>query len=309
MWGSRLTSSRESDPLPESLRGIGPGAQECLLVLCGGRDTARIIVPAGMVAAAVRRAHVLGLAAVPSPFLMRTIPIDSKRTYSDNVVVLPKGVWDAGAKVFVYLSRDADMVLRAWASELLQNDAELGRLFGYPQCCIAAFNRKDEFKPKWVDNNVGYAPILTNQYSRLFGFEIISHKPCALDCRETLILARRNLRALRSISPTASSYLMDVLSSPVLVIDSMNFIMPIGYRPVSKHKFEALSSELLSIGMAANDLCRQIEHRGKLVTFQAIKEGLLIETAMDKQLLPDVRLILHKEERYSNSQNQFDNNR
>ena len=296
LWGSHLTTKSQSGPLPESLRGIGPGAQECLLVMRGERDTARIIVPASMVAAAIRRANMLGLAAVPSPFLVRTIRLDPERTYSDSVELVPEGMWDTRAKAFVYLAKNADMALRAWESELLQDDAEMGRLFGYPQCCIAAFKRHIEIQPISIDNIIGCSPRLTNQYSRLFGFELISHMPCAPDCSETLLLARRYLRILESISQTASLHLMRFLSSPVLVMDSANFIMPIESMQVGKHLLKALTSRLLSFGGAAHDLRQRLAATGTEVTFQTTIEGTLIETAVFSKLLPHGRLVFHIED-------------
>lgn len=294
LWGFQQITQSQSKLLPESLRGIGPGAQECLLVMCGERDTARIIVPVRMVAAAIRLANTLGLAAIPSPFLIRTIRLDPDQTYSDSVELVPDGVSEPRAKAFVYLAQNADMALRAWVSELLQDDAKMGRLFGYPQCCIASFKRHSKIQPvSDIDNIVEYTPRLTNQYSRLFGFELISHKPCAPDCSETLLLAKRYLQTLESISPTTSVYLMGFLSSPVLVIDSVNFIMLIDSTQVGKHSLEALTSRLLSFGAAAHDLRQRLAEADTVITFQATDLGIMLETDVFSKLLPHARLVFH----------------
>lgn len=293
LWGPHITTQNQRGPLPESLRGIGPGAQECLLVMHGERDTARIIVPARMVAAVLRRANKMGLVAIPSPFLVRTIRLDPERTYSDSVELVPEGVWDDRAEAFVYLAKKADLALKAWVSDLLQDDAEMGRLFGYPQCCIAAYKQHNDIQPVIVENIVGYAPKLTNQYSRLFGFELISHKPCSPDCSETLLLARRYLQILKSISPRASMYLMGFVSSPVVVIDPANFIMPIDFTLVDKHTLKGFTSRLLSFGGTANALRQKLVANGTMVSFQATNEGILLQAIFFSILLPDAYLIFH----------------
>ncbi|MFZ4801766.1 MAG: hypothetical protein ACOYLR_07230 [Chlorobium sp.] len=259
----------------------------------GERDTARIIVPARMVAAVLRRANKMGLVAIPSPFLVRTIRLDPERTYSDSVELVPEGVWDDRAEAFVYLAKKADLALKAWVSDLLQDDAEMGRLFGYPQCCIAAYKQHNDIQPVIVENIVGYAPKLTNQYSRLFGFELISHKPCSPDCSETLLLARRYLQILKSISPRASMYLMGFVSSPVVVIDPANFIMPIDFTLVDKHTLKGFTSRLLSFGGTANALRQKLVANGTMVSFQATNEGILLQAIFFSILLPDAYLIFH----------------
>ncbi|MCX6180252.1 MAG: hypothetical protein NT163_12980 [Chlorobiales bacterium] len=297
LWGQRITTKNHRGPLPESLRGLGPGAQECLLVMHDERDVARIIVPARMVPTAVRRANTLGLVAIPSPFLFRTIRLDPERTYSDSVELVPEGLWDAKAEAFVYLAKKADFALKAWVSDLLQDETEMGRLFGYPQCCIAAYKQHNDIQPISIDNIVGCAPKLTNQYSRLFGFELISHKPCSPDCSETLLLARRYLQILKSISPRTSMYLMGFLSAPVVVIDPANFIMPINSTLVDKHTLKGFTSRLLSFGGIANALRQKLVANGTMVSFQATNEGILLQAVFFSILLPDAYLIFHNKEK------------
>lgn len=93
------------------------------------------------------------------------------------------GMW------FVYLSKDEQKALFASYAELTNNHAELGRLLGYPSCCIEFFCRN--FNE--TNTNLELSP--TNPWTNLSLRDkdavLLSHFPCNSDCVESVKLAQR----------------------------------------------------------------------------------------------------------------------
>ncbi len=93
------------------------------------------------------------------------------------------GMW------FVYLSKDEQKALFASYAELTNNHTELGRLLGYPPCCIEFFCNN------FNENNTNLELPLTNQWTNLSLRDkdavLLSHFPCSSDCVESIKLAQK----------------------------------------------------------------------------------------------------------------------
>lgn len=116
----------------------------------------------------------------------------------------------SGAWRGLLVATDWNQVMLGWLSLLYGWDELLGFLLGYPPCCVdayrqhwpaAATNHEGDVAPLMlgVHSNqafVGRFDWRANILGRYFGFELIQHFPCRLDCPATISLAQRFERAL-----------------------------------------------------------------------------------------------------------------
>ena len=98
---------------------------------------------------------------------------------------------------FVYISKDDRTAWLASYYELIGNDQDLGRILGYPSCCVDFFCKR--FTP---DNpNLQLAP--TNAFTNLTKRDqdqvIVSHFPCNSECQESIELGKRYLDTLMKV--------------------------------------------------------------------------------------------------------------
>lgn len=127
----------------------------------------------------------------------------------------------------------------AWTFTKASEDPHLvhkvvGKLLGYPTCCIEAFN--DRWKQgiidpiweagcemavpikvredKWLLN--AKPSIYTNQMLRYFGIRITSHLPCSFDCTATEEVGAIWSETMESISPKVYKQLVKLLQMPIV---------------------------------------------------------------------------------------------
>jgi hypothetical protein len=107
---------------------------------------------------------------------------------------------------FCSLARTREDALSFAENSLISNHDELGKLLGYPECCIQAFNERwanGYIDPIWQqaestslqyvkrsnENLIKFKPDLPWQTSndmRYIGVKIIPHIPCSCDCEESI---------------------------------------------------------------------------------------------------------------------------
>lgn len=100
---------------------------------------------------------------------------------------------------FTYIAKDEMSALLASYYELTKNHKELGKLLGYPECCINFFNQNFTYEntnPEINSNNP-----LTNISHRHEDIVIISHFPCSENCYETIKIAKRYMKILKQVAP------------------------------------------------------------------------------------------------------------
>ena len=99
--------------------------------------------------------------------------------------------------LFVYISKDLEKAHLAAYYELMQNDRDLGKVLGYPSCCVEFFvNSFSSSNP-----NPEHQPInmFTNLTKREKDIVLISHFPCKSECLESCGIAKKNLDLLMKI--------------------------------------------------------------------------------------------------------------
>ncbi|MEK6901553.1 MAG: DUF483 domain-containing protein, partial [Nanoarchaeota archaeon] len=100
---------------------------------------------------------------------------------------------------FVYISKEEKKALLASYYEAAENQQELGRMLGYPDCCITFFC--ENFSAEHP--NLEHHPTnpLTNITQRDKDIVLLSHFPCSADCEESIKLAQKYLNMIQHHDP------------------------------------------------------------------------------------------------------------
>ena len=111
--------------------------------------------------------------------------------------------------IFVYISKDLEKSHLAAYYELMQNDKDLGRVLGYPACCVEYFC--ESFSSK--NPNPEHQPInmFTNLTLREKDLVLISHFPCRSECLRSSGIAKQNLDLIMKLDPNRARELVDRL--------------------------------------------------------------------------------------------------
>jgi hypothetical protein len=149
-----------------------------------------------------------------------------------RVQVGPQDAWvdrrDAGVdRVELYISKRPGMAEEAARlqseGDPSENLEELGRLLGYPPCCIRAFrgqadrsnNTRNRYATAGRTASAGPWPWELNNLHTM----LIPCYPCRHDCPEALSLARAALAAMDEAYPGTSAALRALLARPALYFD------------------------------------------------------------------------------------------
>jgi hypothetical protein len=143
-----------------------------------------------------------------------------------------------GEPYFIYgaLAKDKETALafKHHSSDRELVHLELGKLLGYPECCINAFNQRwkeGKIDPMWdaalategatlmEKGGTSCAKIKVlpecNQLLRYFGARITSHLPCSFSCKETARIGANWVKVMRRIDREALEWLLELLSLPL----------------------------------------------------------------------------------------------
>lgn len=88
---------------------------------------------------------------------------------------------------------------------LNSHEVELGKLLGYPSCCVNKIkliseNNIDEYSKSFskdLEDKFGDIALNIEYYEK--GFALISHIPCSIDCSESLNIAYVNIHLIKEI--------------------------------------------------------------------------------------------------------------
>ena len=111
---------------------------------------------------------------------------------------------------FCYISKDQEKAWLASYYELIGNDAELGKLLGYPKCCVEFFTKR------FSENNPNLQLEPTNAFTNLTKREhdqvIISHFPCSSNCEESIEIGKLYIESLLRVDRQRAEELLKGLS-------------------------------------------------------------------------------------------------
>ncbi|MBW2980985.1 DUF483 domain-containing protein [Candidatus Woesearchaeota archaeon] len=147
------------------------------------------------------------LSTIISDFKIRQV-IDENR-FSNKGVKIPADSKENGS-YFVYISKKEELAEKAKQAESTGDNKELGRLFGYPKCCCEFFEknfpveskRQNDYVLAGLRESEGFTfPFHTNITIRHMDINLLSHFPCNFRCKESIKLAKQNLKLLEKLSP------------------------------------------------------------------------------------------------------------
>ena len=133
---------------------------------------------------------------------------DETTNYSNKGMRIPEEDKRQGM-FFVYISKDEQKAWLAAYHEIMQNDSELGKVLGYPDCCIKFFSQ--HFSNKKTDLQLFPTNPWTNLSQRGNDAVLISHFPCHAECQESVKMAKKNLQTIRTQYPERAQELVEML--------------------------------------------------------------------------------------------------
>jgi hypothetical protein len=124
-------------------------------------------------------------------------------------VYVPQGSHEDAFAV-LYFGLDAEFAAGAESAELNKNQALVGRLFGYPECCSEFFLRNDgvnqDRTPASIPDAGPFPSILNPLAAELYGFRLPFHFACSPRCPQTLAIARKRFDYLLQRAPSLSTF-------------------------------------------------------------------------------------------------------
>jgi len=132
------------------------------------------------------------------------------------------GAGEARSRCAVYVSQTVSLAEEARDADAMgkgQEDAvAMGRLLGYPRCCVEAFTALPVRYPNRVPISAAagrtrrFEPLLNNLSLRRFTF--IAHFPCRFDCAESLAQAERVRAAMSAANSEVTREVVRLLGMP-----------------------------------------------------------------------------------------------
>jgi len=109
----------------------------------------------------------------------------------------------------VHIGRSKDKLLYAREFDLSGNDKAFGHALGIPECCVKAFvlnsteayaNQNDFTLFSLRKGNLEPDPWSIN-CAQYFGYGLVSHFPCSVNCKKTSEMAKAAARLLNDVAP------------------------------------------------------------------------------------------------------------
>jgi len=149
--------------------------------------------------------------------------LDYNKAFSNKGIVTHSDTDDT--LKLLYISFSKRLAMEASLAELKGDDVKLGRLLGYPDCCINFFVDNKRYKMR---TDFNYEDIILNNTNEknkyYFGLNIfmrekdaclLSHFPCSLDCEESRKIAERRYNLLKRHNEKFALSLKKILKGKV----------------------------------------------------------------------------------------------
>lgn len=156
-----------------------------------------------------------GLTVVPIAQMNR---IDSYTSGTGNAPFDPSKPWDY--RILIARAEVVPLILQT--PNLVENDAVLGEVLGYPKCCRDFFLRTwgagqvDTTWDQYAETGNANGPVEANILWRWMGVRWVSHLPCSFQCEATVEVGRRTREAVIKHGYVEEAKMLDmILSWPV----------------------------------------------------------------------------------------------
>ena len=118
-----------------------------------------------------------------------------------------------GSEMCIRDSYDQKLAEKALEYEENNDTVRLGKILGYPGCCISFFSKNEATRSK-LDNDyivpmlknslLTHYPFFMNILNRNNDYALLSHFPCSLDCMPSFMIAKSNFDTLQRVDYDAS---------------------------------------------------------------------------------------------------------
>jgi hypothetical protein len=161
-----------------------------------------------------------------------------KGGYANIVKKVPLSNSQQGLK-HVYISKDKNQSKFLKILENKNDDKAVGKVLGYPDCCVDFFIENKEKQQKLqndyimpaLSNSNGFEfPFYTNYAARYFDVVLISHFPHDFNCEESIKIAKNNLECIKKHSKELASKFESMLQSPVLYTEKQGVFIFQNYK-------------------------------------------------------------------------------
>jgi hypothetical protein len=204
------------DEHPFELRLLWYGAKDTVLLL-GASAQLRVLG-----ATAVKR----GYHALLTPYSWTPVREPAKGGYSNLMHCASLKNTGVETRRGLVIARSENDLALAWLSSTLRWDSLLGRVLGYPSCCVRSFcERWPEAQARHTGDLIplvikssGPGPFdwRTNVLGRYFNRCLLQHFPCTFGCRPSIELAELTLRHLNIKEPVLANSIKRLMCAPVI---------------------------------------------------------------------------------------------
>lgn len=213
---------------------------EVRLVLYGLKPLALVHGSEASMSALARYLRNFGMVALLSPDQFEPAVDPEKGGYSNLAVERSPARAGSGKWRGLLISADSKRAMLGWFCLLFGWDEFLGGLMGYPACCTGAFVEGwSEAQKRWngdpamelLQRHARTDRVATyhwsvNVFARYFGYHIIEHFPCSLNCPGTRDLAERLYAGLLRVEEEYARMLRDRLSCVVASSEAAVVLLP-----------------------------------------------------------------------------------
>jgi hypothetical protein len=164
---------------------------------------------------------------------VRIVPSSLANEWSDKMV--PCEPDDPEARYTLYVGQNQHVAEMALLADVNSNHEVLGEILGIPKCCRQLY-RQSAAEALANDGDIGRvslysAPTQTfvsgycNYLAQYFGWCLISHYPCKMNCEATSVRARESFKFLSMVDPCFASMHLYTQMQPHLHLGSDGIIM------------------------------------------------------------------------------------
>lgn len=168
-----------------------------------------------------------------SDFKVAKLPDRGKGNYANIVKKIPIDYPYPGL-YHIYISKDSNKTDFLKLLENKNDDGAIGKLLGYPKCCVEFFMENREKQQRLqndyimpaLNNSEGFKfPFYTNYAMRYFDVTLLSHFPHNFNCEYSIKIAKNNLQCIKKYSDDLGNKFETMLKGPVLYTENKGIFM------------------------------------------------------------------------------------
>ena len=201
----------------------------------------------------------------------------------------------------VHLGRDIGAVFVAREADLSGDDVELGKALGVPDCCIGAFVRNAEEAADAQNDFTLFACVSTCgepdpwviNCAQYFGYGLVSHFPCSMNCEKTAAIAKAAARLLHDRASEIAAQFLRYQAASYLYTE-YDGVYAFLERPKKSHQDEWIYDGR-QIEMSSRGLLSEALRKGNRLTVRAPSDFTIMSRTSEVMTVRSeaVFLLLH----------------